>query len=115
VDAVVLSNFIVPMYIGLTEEERMRPQRIRIDVAIETDFSDVISTGCLERGVNYAHVRRDIREIAASEPFVLLEMFGNRIVQKLLEGPNVLRVKLRIRKLDRWKDAIPGIKMSRRR
>lgn len=113
-DEITISNFILSMHIGLSEEERAVPQKVCIDLRIWTDFEPVIRSNNLECGVNYASIRRSVRDVAARE-FVLLETFGHCIVQAAFREPNVRRVRVRIQKIARWKDAVPGIVMVRRR
>lgn len=112
-DAVTISHLIVPVRIGHTPEERSEPQRVRIDLWIRTDFTAVLETGDLERGVDYSKIRRFIQTIADSDEFVLLENFGDVILRGIFEKPNILLAKIAIKKIDRWKDATPGIFMAR--
>lgn len=113
-DAVTITRLIVPVRIGWEAAERVESQRIRIDLIIKTDFTELLATGDFGSGIDYSVVRRTVKEIAASGEFVLLENLGDMILAAVFQDKKASAAKVTIRKLDRWNDAVPGIVMERR-
>lgn len=113
-DVVFISNLVVEMRIGLHEEERSLAQRVRIDVALETDFREAIRTLTLQHAVDYADVRKKIMAIAAAGEFVLVEEFANRVILCLFENAYVKNITIKISKF-LWRKTIPGIILKRSR
>src|SRR5579862_8029194 len=113
-DTVTITRLVLPIRMGCHQKERTTTQPIRIDLAIETDFTDVLASGDLKQGVDYVIVRRQIKTIAKLGEFPLLEDLGMEIFEKIFRNRRIASAKISIRKLARWKDAFPGIIMMRR-
>jgi FolB domain-containing protein len=113
-DIVTISQFVLPVRMGCTPEERAIVQSIQIDLVLETDFADLLKSGDLTKdGVDYAVVRREIKEVAHANEFPLLEQFGDAILRKIFFNKRILVAKLSVKKLERWKDAVPGVVIYR--
>ena len=112
-NAITLSRLVLNICIGHKPEERREPQLVRIDLRIEVDFTEVLATGALEMGINYAELRRTIKEVAVGS-FVLLEDLGDTILKAIFKDKKIIAGRVAVRKLKRWKDAVPGVIMSRR-
>ena len=115
-DTIVISNIVAPVKIGVSVEERAAPQRIRIDIELGTDFTNVIRTLDLKQGVNYACVRRLILAVVEEGEFFLLEELGHRLIRKIFDcTPWVKEISITVSKIDLWRKVIPGIRMKRER
>ncbi len=112
-NAITLSDFFIPVHIGCEEIERSEDQLIRIDLLIETDFRELLEKKSLDAGIDYAEIRRFIKELVVRESFVFLEDLGEAILERALEHPRAIFAEVRVQKMKRWKDALPGVIMER--
>ncbi|HEX6263443.1 MAG TPA: dihydroneopterin aldolase [Actinomycetota bacterium] len=69
--------------LGVTEEERERPQEIVVDLEIEVEAAD----DALDATADYDGVLRVVRGLVATESFVLLETLARRIAQIVASQP----------------------------
>jgi dihydroneopterin aldolase len=96
-DQIVISQLGISSFIGAFEEERKKPQRLRVTVIMEprTSFSHMHDQ--LESTVDYAEVSGLIKALAATGQRLLIETLGEEIATALLaEYPlNAVEVELR--------------------
>lgn len=71
--------------IGCSEAERSFPQRLLVSVRLETATQKAARTGDLSQTINYATVCQRVREIGASQPWVLVEELAETLADQLLE------------------------------
>ena len=110
---VTISEFVLPVRMGCGPEERVEGQPIRIDLELQTDFTDLLKTGDLDDGVDYAIVRHQIKALAEANEFPLLEQFGDAILRRIFANKRIATARIGIKKLKRWDDAIPGVVIYR--
>ena len=84
--------------LGITEEERSRPQRITVSLTIwpERGFSGLQDD--ISRAVNYAEVCRAARELVESRPVSLIETLASQIASALLKEFPLRMVEVELRK-----------------
>ena len=97
-DKVILHGARLEARIGVTEEERARPQELVIDLELETDTREAARTDDLGSSVDYAAVWRCMAETAGRQPYALVETLAERIAAALLAGFPVRAVRVRVRK-----------------
>ncbi len=116
-DKILLEDIRFLIGVGVTEEERSRPQPCRLDVTLKTDLSGAGTTGTLTRGVDYAAVFRLLEELCTGGNFRLLEEIAHQASQLLLDRFPVRAVTFRIRKLQPFTDKVGavGIQFTRKR
>ena len=116
-DKILLEDIRFSIGVGVTEEERNRPQPCRLDVILKTDLSNVGATGTLTQGVDYAAVFRALEEFCTGGSFRLLEEIAHQGSQILLDRFPVRSVTFKIRKLQPFTDRIGavGIRVTRKR
>ncbi|MFZ5927124.1 MAG: dihydroneopterin aldolase [Acidobacteriota bacterium] len=96
-DKVILSGARVEARIGVTGEERARPQELVIDVELEADTREAARADDLRLSVDYAAVWSCLKEVAQRQPYALVETLAERIAAAVLEefAPEAVRVLVR--------------------
>lgn len=97
-DKVILSGARVEARIGVTEEERARPQELVVDVEMEADTREAARTGDVRCSVDYAAVWRRLAAVARRQPYALVETLAARIAEDVLQEPLVEAVRVVVRK-----------------
>jgi dihydroneopterin aldolase len=112
-ERVFVEDLVVPMSIGVYRAEEGRRQKVRfaVEVAVRrpprppADLRDVFS---------YDVIRDTIRMLAAEGHVGLVETLAERLAARLFRHPRVLKVKVRIEKLEAG-DGVVGVAIERRR
>lgn len=105
---VVVRGLIAEARIGVPEEERAVPQRLRLDLELEVtpprelgpSFSDE-----LDEVYDYGRLRDRLHRLCRENEARLLETLADRIARDCLEDSRVRRVRVRIEKPDIFDDS----------
>jgi FolB domain-containing protein len=97
-DAVFIKNLKVPVHIGVTDEERSRPQTVSIDVAMHADLAKAGISDDLADTVDYDRVLRDVVELVGSSKSRLMEHLAGEIADLISRHRLVERVTVEITK-----------------
>ena len=97
-DRIQIEGLEVFARIGVPEEERGTPQRLVFNLTLwpirpMTDLDDDI-----ERAVNYATVRDELKKVVASRTDRLIETLANAVALHLLEQFAIQRITVELRK-----------------
>ena len=112
---IVVRDFVCSATIGVTEEERSRPQRLGIFLELALVANPPVSDDIGEV-LNYGSVVALLRSICFETGFQLLETLAETLAAAFFDFPQVTATKLRIEKLERYPDiAGVGIEIERRR
>ena len=97
-DKIVISQLGVSALIGAFEEERERPQRLRVSLVLEPrrDFKNLADT--LENTVDYDAVSRAVKSLAAEGVRLLVETLAEDIAAHLLAHYPLAAVEVEVRK-----------------
>jgi 7,8-dihydroneopterin aldolase/epimerase/oxygenase len=91
----------VDCIIGILDSERVTPQRLLVDVELETDFAAAAASDDVADTVNYAEVAESLTRLAVQGRFRLVERFVSDACSGLLESqPRLQRVRITARKPD---------------
>jgi len=112
-DHVFVHDFVLPVRIGAYASEHEKPQRVRFNVDVKVlrppheaeDMRDVFS---------YDVITDSICMTVATGHVMLAETLAERIAALLLEHPRVVRVTVRVEKLDLGPGAV-GVRIERER
>ena len=107
-----LRGLVAVCAIGVTERERARPQRLRLDIEVAVSPSQE-GFASLEAIYDYGVLRKRVKEIIAETRAHLLEALAEEIADLVLRDPRVLEVAIAIDKIDRYSD-LDGIGVSLR-
>ena len=111
---VFIRDLILTCLIGVHKHERKKPQRIRINLDLAVTEQSVISTDRLADVVCYEDVADKIRSIVNNGHVNLVETLAEKIASQCLEDRRIKATRVRIEKLDVFKDAASaGVEIER--
>ena len=111
---VFIRDLILTCLIGIHKHERKKPQRIRVNLDLAVTEQSVISTDRLADVVCYEDVADRIRSIVNNGHVNLVETLAEKIASKCLEDRRIKATRVRIEKLDVFKDAASaGVEIER--
>ncbi len=116
-DRIRLEGIQLGIRVGITAEERERPQPCRLDLVLKTDLRQAGQSGDFEKTVDYVSILACVKEICTKQPFTLLEEIAHQTCQALLRHFSVKEVKLRISKTRPFSDKLSaaGVEFRRKR
>lgn len=98
-DEVLLKGLVFEGRHGVTSEEKSLPQAFEIDLVLGLDLKPAGVADCLDHTVDYSEVYQEIRNIVEQESFNLLEALAQRLADRVLNFPRVVRVGVTVKKL----------------
>lgn len=100
---IVVRDLTLSSSIGITAQERARPQRIRVNLEIEVAAARP-ATDRIAEVVNYSHLVGQVREVCANTDAQLLETLAAEVAGACCRDERVRAITVRIEKLDRYAD-----------
>ena len=97
-DRITLSNMAFFAYHGTAPSEKEGGQRFFVDVDMYLDLRSAALADDLARTVDYEGVYHLIKENCESKRFYLIEALAEHVARAILEGFQVDRVVVRVRK-----------------
>lgn len=97
-DKIIVRDLLARGPVGITEEERSRPQDILINITAETDMRAAEKSDNIADCVNYSTVAKDVFATVENNQRKTLEALAGDIATKCLENPLVTRVIVRVEK-----------------
>jgi FolB domain-containing protein len=104
-----LEAFTLNLRIGVGDEERSKPQPIRITIACAVDIGAASTSDDLRRTVNYSLIRNEILDRSSTASYRLLERFAGEILEICFRHPTVRRCRVKVEKLTIFEDSVPFI------
>ena len=101
--SIVVRDLTVQSSIGVSADERARPQRIRVMLEIEVE-PKAPGEDKIAEVVDYGQLVGKVREVCTSTTARLLETLAGEIARACFFDARVRAVKVRIEKLDRYPD-----------
>ena len=101
---ILIRDLVLKISVGIHDFEKKKKQRVKFNLDINTDPSLVPDDNNLNSITNYEDVIKNIEKIANKKHYLLLETLAEKIFLKLFENIRVKKVKLRIEKLDVFKN-----------
>lgn len=112
---IIVRDLSLMCRIGVTEDERARRQRIRLNVVVEVDPRPLREDRIAEV-VHYGHVVARVRRTCLRAEVQLLESLAGQVAEACFFDPRVLSARVRIEKLDRYADVAGiGVELEHRR
>lgn len=90
--------------LGVTDEERARPQPVWIDLEVEIDAARAAVRDDVHATVDYARLVGDVQQLAQGKSYGLLETMAEEIAALVLQACGTPQVLVRV-----TKRALPGI------
>lgn len=105
-DIIFLEQVIVETTLGVPDWERLKPQKIVIDIEIRCDLSTSCKTDAIDDTIDYGIVVNRIRETLTKNSFKLVEALAEHVCQLVLSEFNADHVKIKVAK----PAILPGLK-----
>ena len=84
--------------VGVTNEERAKPQRLLVTVDMNFDFSSAAISDRIEKTINYQEVARALMKFGEGHSWKLIERLASNIADKILIDYNPEAVLVEIKK-----------------
>jgi FolB domain-containing protein len=91
-DKILIKNLACKAIIGILPEERVAPQPLNINLAIETDTTAAAFTADLGQTIDYARIAQEVAELAVGAEAHLLETLAEDIAKYVLSHERALGV-----------------------
>ena len=101
---ILVRDLVLKISVGIHDFEKKKKQRVKFNLDINTDPSLVPDDNNINSIINYEDVIKNIKNITNKKHYLLLETLAEKIFLKLFENTRVKKVKLRIEKLDVFKN-----------
>jgi dihydroneopterin aldolase len=112
---VFIRDLVLPCSIGIHQHERLVPQRVQINIELTCIEHPAINDD-VDNVVCYATAVMGIKAVVADGHINLVETLADRIAGVCLSDHRVLSAKVRIDKLDVFKEAFSvGVEIERQR
>ena len=100
---IIARDLTLSCSLGVSDSERAKPQRIRINLEVAVDPKRP-SEDRIGEVVDYGRLVRDVRRVCLELKVRLLETLAAAIAETCFEDDRVLSARVRIEKLDRYSD-----------
>lgn len=97
-DRIFIRGLGVDARVGATAEERLRPQRVLVDVLVDADLSRAAASDDLDDTIDYGRVVSTVAGVIRSSEANLLEHLAGRVVSVVSRMDGVQRVTVEIAK-----------------
>ncbi len=97
-DHIFLQEVRLQVLLGVTDDERSRPQEVLLDLEMDFDTRAAGLSDQLQDTVDYAAVHRTIERAATQHPYHLIEALAETIASEVLREFHFPRVRLLLRK-----------------
>ena len=97
-DKIFINDLIAWGIIGVNEDERMRPQKLILNIIAELDLSQVCRTDNIEDTVSYSVISKKILAYIENSCRYTLEALAADLAHLCLDEPKVVKVHVRIEK-----------------
>ena len=101
---ILVRDLVLKISVGIHDFEKKKKQRVKFNLDINIDPSLVPDDNNLNSIINYEDVIKNIKKITNKKHYLLLETLAEKIFLKLFENMRIKKVKLRIEKLDVFKN-----------
>ena len=97
-DSITISKLKVPAHIGVTEEERSKPQTLLVDLELTLDLRPAGRSDDLNDTIDYDRLTTDVADLVRSSRFQLLERLAESIAAHACALSGVQRVTVEVTK-----------------
>ena len=95
-DTLFIHQLKITTLIGINPDERIHPQTLHMNIAMQYDVSDVAQADDIKHAVNYANVTLALEHLTATTQFNLIETLAERACETLLSQFSIHLVTLTI-------------------
>ena len=98
VDTIIIEEIELFCIVGVNEWERETPQRILIDLVLETELSLSIKTDKIANTVNYRNIVKKVSRLVTNSSYKLIESLAGTLAEECLSEPLVTGVTVSLKK-----------------
>lgn len=113
-DRIFVRNLVLPIAIGVYDEEQGITQKVGFTIEAEVAAGVSPKGDNIEEVPSYDDLANAVKNIVAAGHINLVETLAARIAERCLADPRIVRVLVRIEKLERGPDAV-GVEIVRSR
>ncbi|MGQ9615950.1 MAG: dihydroneopterin aldolase [Spirochaetota bacterium] len=107
-----INDLCVKAHIGVYEKERRNKQPLLISVEVEHEIDYENFKDSIDETIDYSSLRKEIKNIARTSKFNLIESFALKIARLLKENYRVRSVSVTIKKFPYGDAAFVGCRVS---
>ena len=97
-DTIIIQELEVHCRVGVTEQERSRPQRLQLTLEIGADFSRAAAADDLARTIDYYAVVQRLRPWGEGKSWRLIETLASEAAELILAEFKAVSVTVEVRK-----------------
>ena len=97
-DSIFVRQLRLPVRVGVTEEERARPQIVLLDLELEVDLREAGDTDDLSATVDYGAITSGVAALLEETQVLLLERLAQKVAGFLLNQQGVVNVTVSVAK-----------------
>lgn len=113
-DTILIKNLRIDAFVGIYDFEQENLQPLVFDIKITSATGFFALEGDLRKSVDYAQVAALVQEFVQAKKHLLLETLAEEVAQFLLANFSMKKLKLKILKPKALKNALVGVKISRK-
>ena len=112
---IFVKDLVLRAYVGIYSNEKINKQRIRFNVSISAKDNIKKENNDISQFISYEDIINKIKKVLSLGHIPLLETMADKIAGECLKNQKISLIKIRIEKLDIFKDAESvGIKIIRK-
>lgn len=112
-DRIFIENLRVTSRVGITPEERRKPQEVLVDVNLFLSLTEAGTRDDIEESVDYKKAMSLVSDLISDGRFVLLEGMAEKVARELLESFPADMVRVRVRKAKYSGEPSVGVEVER--
>ena len=113
---ILINELTLDAFIGIHDFEKKKKQKISISLSLDVDDNISGIEHKIENFVSYEHIVADIKSILKKGHIDLLETLGEKIVDLCFKDERVMTIKLKLEKLEVFKETSSvGIEIFRKK
>ncbi len=97
-DRIIIQDLRLSAIVGVNRWEKAAPQIVAVDLEIAAEAAKAAATDRIADTIDYKRLSRDVAELAASQPFELVETLAEAIATLVLDKHGAPWVKVTLRK-----------------
>ena len=98
-DKILIEKMDCPAHVGVTTEERAKPQRLLIDLEFQVDSRRPARTDSIQDAIDYSQVAAAVAEVCDKQPYHLIETIAERIAERVLSDFPTAGTRVLVRKI----------------
>ena len=113
-DIIQIAGLEITAIVGILEAERVKEQKILLDLEIHTDIRPAARSRMIEDTLDYSYLANEAERIIRKGKYLLLETLAEDVCDYCLNQPRVSSVDLSVKKPDALSKAeFVGVKIHR--